>query len=265
MQNKDILEIIKLPEADMLFQVKKTIQYLKNTYKPHKTLGYLTLSTYSKPLYGFIPDDVKIYYDLDNNYYSIQDDTYLYDFINFLKEEKILNSNEAILKIPIFLKEFFGQKTSRTLKKETFLTIRMPNYLNIPDINDLKHKNVADSLEYSLLATNILTLLGYDAFHLIGEYKDNDIHELYGFNIIFKNDNYYLFDFYNPITIYNNNHEILTYHPYQMKINSNEVDNFLKGITSIRLKDYQRIVSTNTYQQIPKDLERIYSLGNIIF
>ena len=223
MQNKDILEIIKLPEADMLFQVKKTIQYLKNTYKTHKTLGYLTLSTYSKPLYGFIPDDVKIYYDLDNNYYSIQDDTYLYDFINFLKEEKILNSNEAI------------------------------------------HKNVADSLEYSLLATNILTLLGYDAFHLIGEYKDNDIHELYGFNIIFKNDNYYLFDFYNPITIYNNNHEILTYHPYQMKINSNEVDNFLKGITSIRLKDYQRIVSTNTYQQIPKDLERIYSLGNIIF
>ena len=122
MQNKDILEIIKLPEADMLFQVKKTIQYLKNTYKTHKTLGYLTLSTYSKPLYGFIPDDVKIYYDLDNNYYSIQDDTYLYDFINFLKEEKILNSNEAILKIPIFLKEFFGQKTSRTLKKETFLT-----------------------------------------------------------------------------------------------------------------------------------------------
>lgn len=264
MQSNDIFKIIKLPEPEKNLRIKEIIKYLKDTYKTHRTLGYITPTTYSKPYYGFIPNNVKIYYNLANNYYKIADDTYLFNFLNYLNCENIVNTNEAILKIPSFLEDYFGKRTTRTLKKENFLTSSIPNYLNLPTISSLKKKNVADALEYSLLAENILTLLGYDTFHLIGEYKTKNIQELYGFNIIFINKNYYLFDFYNAVPIYNQIGEVMYNHPYQMKINPEEINLFLKGQKAIELSEYRRVVSNKFYQQIPTKGKRIYSLTNII-
>lgn len=264
MQNEDIFKIINLPAKEMLFKVNERLTRLAKTYKTHKILGYITPTKYSKPLYGFIPDNVKVYYDLDDNYYEITDNTYLFDFLNFLKTHGVPNTNEAILKIPLYLQNYFGLKTSRSLKKKMFFQNNIPDYLNLKDISNLKDKNVADSLEYSLLAQNILAFLGYDVFHLIGECQIKNIQELYGFNIILINKNYYLFDFYHPVSLYNDKGEIVGTHPYQMRLKTEDIDIFLKGMKAIRLKEYKRIMTSKLYQQIPTSEERIYSLQNII-
>lgn len=76
-------------------------------------------------------------------------------------------------------------------------------------------------------------------------------------------NNYYLFDFYNPITVYNRLGEIETKQPYQVKINNEDIDLFLKGLKPLVLKDYKRIIHGKLYQQINNNNLRIYSLNEI--
>ena len=55
--------------------------------------------------------------------------------------------------------------------REDILKIESDSRIYLRDIENLKNANVATSLEYSLLAQNILTFLGYDAILLIGSFK----------------------------------------------------------------------------------------------
>ena len=76
-------------------------------------------------------------------------------------------------------------------------------------------------------------------------------------------NNYYLFDFYNPINVYDKTGEVVSKQPYQVKINSNDIDLFLQGLRSLVLKEYKRILTNHLYQQVNTDDYRTYILNEI--
>ena len=96
------------------------------------------------------------------------------------------------------------------------------------------------------MAQNILTFLGYDAIFLIGSYKKTSIN-----------------DFYNPINVYDKTGEVVSKQPYQVKINSNDIDLFLQGLRPLVLKEYKRILTNHLYQQVNTDDYRTYILNEI--
>ena len=265
MQNKNFLNYLSsVNDEDIKKYINSKIKYYETTYRLNKSLGLITPTKYSLPYYGFITNNIKIRYNLENDYYQIQKNNYLYEFINYLQSNKIYNNNEAILAIPSFLETYFGRKTSRLKKREDILNIESDNKIYLSDIEDLKNANVSTSLEYSLIAQNILTFLGYDAIFLIGTLKTNSINDFYGFNIIMLDNNYYLFDFYEPINVYDKTGEIINKQPYQMKISSADIDLFLQGLKPLVLKEYKRIMTNNLYQQVNTSKTRIYLLSMYI-
>ena len=264
MQNKSFLDYLsKIKDDDILKYINSKVKYYQNFYKLNKSLGLLTPTKYSLPYYGFITSNIKIRYNLENDYYKIRNTNYLYEFLKYLQENKIYNNNEAILAIPLFLENYFGRKTSRLKKREDVLNKESDREIILNDIEDLKEENVSTSLEYSLMAQNILTFLGYDAIFLIGSYKKTSINDFYSFNIIMIDNNYYLFDFYNPINVYDKTGEVVSKQPYQVKINSNDIDLFLQGLRPLVLKEYKRILTNHLYQQVNTDDYRTYILNEI--
>ncbi len=264
MQGKSIFNFLpSISDEDIIKYIKSKIKYFQNTYKIRTNLGYISPTKYSLPYYGFITNNIKIRYNLDNDYYQIYKNNYIYEFIKYLQRNKIYNDNEAILYIANFLEEYLGRKVSRLKRREDILNKESESEIILSDIDNLKQENVATSLEYSIMAQNLLTFLGYDSIFLIGSCKLNVINDFYSFNIIMIDNNYYLFDFYNPITVYNRLGEIETKQPYQVKINNEDIDLFLKGLKPLVLKDYKRIIHGKLYQQINNNNLRIYSLNEI--
>lgn len=264
MQSKSIFDFLpSISDEDIIKYIKSKIKYFQNTYKIRTNLGYISPTKYSLPYYGFITNNIKIRYNLDNDYYQIYKNNYIYEFIKYLQKNKIYNDNEAILYIANFLEEYLGRKVSRLKRREDILNKESESEIILSDIDILKQENVATSLEYSIIAQNLLIFLGYDSIFLIGACKLNVINDFYSFNIIMIDNNYYLFDFYNPIIVYNRLGEIETKQPYQVKINNEDIDLFLKGLKPLNLKDYKRIIHGKLYQQINNNNLRIYSLNEI--
>ena len=264
MQNNNFLNYLTtISDEDIRKYINSKIKYYRNTYKINKSLGVISPLKYSLPYYGFITSNIKIRYNLENDYYLVRKNNYLYEFIKYLQANKIYNNNEAILILPVFLENYFGRKTSRLKRREDVLNKESDREIILNDIEDLKEENVSTSLEYSLIAQNILTFLGYDAIFLIGLYKKTSINDFYSFNIIMIDNNYYLFDFYNPINVYDKTGEIVNKQPYQVKINNNDIDLFLQGLRPLVLKEYKRILTNHLYQQVNTDNYRTYILNEI--
>lgn len=264
MQNNNFLNYLTtISDEDIRKYINSKIKYYRNTYKINKSLGVISPLKYSLPYYGFITGNIEIRYNLENDYYLVRKNNYLYEFIKYLQTNKIYNNNEAILILPVFLENYFGRKTSRLKKREDVLNKESDREIILNDIEDLKEENVSTSLEYSLMAQNILTFLGYDAIFLIGAYKKTSINDFYSFNIIMIDNNYYLFDFYNPINVYDKTGEVVSKQPYQVKINSNDIDLFLQGLRPLVLKEYKRILTNHLYQQVNTDNYRTYILNEI--
>ena len=264
MQNNNFLNYLTtISDEDIRKYINSKIKYYQNTYKINKSLGVISPLKYSLPYYGFITSNIKIRYNLENDYYKIRNTNYLYEFLKYLQENKIYNNNEAILAIPLFLENYFGRKTSRLKRREDILKIESDSRIYLRDIENLKNANVATSLEYSLFAQNILTFLGYDAILLIGSFKRKSINDFYSFNIIMIDNNYYLFDFYNPVNVYDKNGEVINKQPFQVKINNSDIDLFLQGLKPLVLKEYKRIMTNHLYQQVSIDTNRTYNLNEI--
>ena len=76
-------------------------------------------------------------------------------------------------------------------------------------------------------------------------------------------NNYFLFDFYNPVNVYDKNGEVINKQPFQVKINNSDIDLFLQGLKPLVLKEYKRIMTNHLYQQVGIDTNRIYNLNEI--
>ena len=264
MQSNNFLNYLTtISDEDIRKYINSKIRYYQNTYKINKSLGVISPLKYSLPYYGFVTSNIKIRYNLENDYYLIRNNNYLYEFIKYLQINKIYNNNEAILILPVFLENYLGRKTSRLKRREDVLNKESYREIILNDIEDLKEMNVATSLEYSLLAQNILTFLGYDAIFLIGSYKKISVNDFYSFNVIMIDNNYYLFDFYNPINVYDKTGDIVNKQPYQVKINNEDIDLFFQGLRPLVLKEYKRVLTNHLYQQVNTNDYRTYILNEI--
>ena len=98
MQNNNFLNYLTtISDEDIRKYINSKIKYYRNTYKINKSLGVISPLKYSLPYYGFITSNIEIRYNLENDYYLVRKNNYLYEFIKYLQTNKIYNNNEAIL------------------------------------------------------------------------------------------------------------------------------------------------------------------------
>ena len=255
-------EILKLDNTSLIDFIDKRIEIIKAMYQTNRDIGYKSLFSKALPYYGFVSNHVKIRYDLDNNIYRIIKNDYLLAFFQYVKNNNLTTKDEAILEIPAFLNEYFGPKLSRVSTINDAFDIDNSPKITLKDINSLRYKNVAGSLEYSLIAQNILAFLGYNVIHVVGCYKSKTFKEFYGSNLIIIDNNYYLFDFYEPINVYNKTGDLIGIHPYQIKLKNNENKLYFKGLKVIKRRNYRRLKNNSFYEQKEIGEYRYYSLND---
>ena len=79
MQNNNFLNYLTtISDEDIRKYINSKIKYYQNTYKINKSLGVISPLKYSLPYYGFITSNIEIRYNLENDYYLVRKNNYLY-------------------------------------------------------------------------------------------------------------------------------------------------------------------------------------------
>ena len=138
---------------------------------------------------GFIPKDVRIIYSCEgdsngfavNNgcYYYIDNDEYIYEFCEYIKQIDLKNTLDFFLHLRLFIdRYFYNLKNDGVPRQEYHKPIVDLHEQNIPRKDghrflDFKDANNAECSEYSAMAENILSIFGYQTIFLDGSVKTN--------------------------------------------------------------------------------------------
>ena len=128
----------------------------------------------SKVVYGlFISTDGTV--ENDGNYYYLNDDQYIYDFCHFIKDFEITDEFDLFDKILLFLRNYFG-KIKKIDRDEMLPVFYDTDGNRLPlkrehDLNWFKNQGSAMCTEFTVMAQNILSVLGIDSYVIIGAQK----------------------------------------------------------------------------------------------
>ena len=162
---------------------------------------WVLYNTYFKK---YIHDEVKLLYGRireDNNkmgsfgyYYYVKNHEYIYEFLNFIKNEEIEDDFSLIYYIFYFIRNYFGLIGKVTRENISGLILDSHGKYLEPTkehtLLDFKHKGCAKCSEYTVVMENILSFFNYQTAFIMGS-CDEDLH---AYNIIFLDNEYYLID-----------------------------------------------------------------------
>lgn len=162
--------------------------------------------------YGFIDKNIKITYGIskennicsdDGMYFYIDSNDYLYEFIEYIKDKKIISETQFILLVFNFINNYFERNDLNIGNHRN----RMYQYLykskdsiykpfNKHSITDFKKQGNAMCVERSCVAQNIFSFFGLESAVIYGTFsKSNDNEEtIHAFNVISFNNQDYLLD-----------------------------------------------------------------------
>ena len=204
---------------------------------------------------GYILNYIKICYSLFVNdfmkcfnkgqYYYINDDSYLEEFIKYIKDRNIESDCELILYVSSFIKKYFHNWNKNIDREKMYNSILKDNFMFYEPIKehsivDFKGKGAAMCSEYSALGQNILSLFGYDIDYIFGSLNNDDVNHVY--NMININNKYYLLDFSKGTILYNYDGRIIKSLPFIAELsnfNSEMYDDFIEGDSFIELDNYE--------------------------
>lgn len=246
---------------------------------------------YNNGLYNFfITPNIRIKFDsLFSSTYHIYDRDYLYDFAKMIKKQNIdENTNPMNLSIYVgrFLEQYFKRTTDPMDYRGALLDSYSEKYAekfyqerNIPIHNDLtaeeqmslrgdfpitvfKGNGYAKCTEWSVLAQNLLKLVGYESACLGGEVMYNGNIEGHAYNIIrLEKDKNFLVDYSLGAPRYQNG-KCIGIEPYYAILNDKEYESFIHGEKTISKEDVyyendKRIVDHNSmrYYSVNKSIE----------
>ena len=150
---------------------------------------------------GYISGDTAVSFgDTIGSQYKLKDTEYLYDAVNYLRnnKERISNGRQFFEQLTGFLNSYFGiPDTSKdrwaTIENKTGLqSIQDDNeYWNAIDNIDIgvfKGEHVAQCSERSAMAQNIMSLFGYETYYVNGDVSvDGKKNEGHAYNIVADN------------------------------------------------------------------------------
>ena len=215
---------------------------------------------------GYIPRGSEIVYGLHYNnfgeagnhgkYYTIDDDSYIYDFFDYMDGVEVVSDFEMFNYIEEFLRSYFGFFPDGTRDERFRLIAKNDDRYYAPtiehSIKSFKKTGRALCSEYAIHAQNILQVLGYDCCMIIGnveqEYAGNISH---AFNLISykpkasKEINDFLIDFASMVSIYDENYERLGLAPFMGKIedlSDDFLNDFVEGKEKLVFEDYEYVL-----------------------
>ena len=268
----DIIDQIKSVENDRELEaltfaaIQEACEYSSKANEPTKTLGSfldinanLKLSTpdnsniqlyLARTCYlGYIPKGTRIVYGTflntlnhgySNNgfYYYADDESYVYDFFKYIREQKIEDDYNILVALSDFLADYFNQGIGSINRDSLHQLFMGPNGRFYPpvkehSIKDFIGNGAALCTEYSLLAENILSALGFDIMYVM----DNN----HAYNIITHNNKAYILDYSQGIAVYDHAFNELDVHPFLREIpdaTDETIRSFINEGMSIELNDY---------------------------
>lgn len=256
-------EINNMNEKELNKYIIKRLNILKEANNDLKVLGHLTPFSFTPPTFGLVGIDTKIYYTDDDNYCVITKDDYMFLFVEYLRKKKITTIQGVLIELASFLNEYFnGDKTDN--KKNILNKRNGKERMGVKDISLLKNRGSATSIDYAVLAQNILTFLELDSFLCIGNIKKDGSIEKVAFNLIKSNEIYYLLDYYNNTKVYDSEKRFLGYFPFQSSISSEDAISLLNEEKIVEFNDYIRVWNNITYAIRNIGMKRKYCVGNLL-
>lgn len=233
---------------------------------------------------GFIPKGMKMIYGLTYNhngiasnegrYYTIDDDSYLYDFCKYIKDKDIINEYELFEYTLDFMRDYFGN--IKQLEREDMLKMIYQNkdtrvaYHPTQErgLSWFKNKGNAMCSEYAVMAQNILSLFDMQMCLVVGrEQTGNEKGESHAFNFVTFTEKETgeevnaLIDFANFVHIYDMNFKKVGASPFIHYIDNLDEEYMMKFLSEdehLVLPDYSYYILGDKMSQIEYERNRDY-------
>ena len=263
----------------------------------HNPVGYYLLNKNKKELFnvnmrsfygGYVPKGMNIVYGLsvDDNciasnagmYYTVDDDSYIYDFCKYIKDKDISCETDFFEYVLFFLKSYFGTFNNRSRDDMFQMILKNDriyhNPIGVHKLSDFKHKGNAKCSEYAVMANNILNVFGFDCSIIIGQIKlDDEDMEGHAYNLVSYTDENnekkdILIDFASSVNVYDVNYNKLGESPYIMYLDSfdeNIVVDLLYNDLHLTYDDYDYMVLGDSLLQLGNGKTRDYFVSSKLY
>ena len=174
---------------------------------------------------NFIPKGQRIVYNVCHDeicrlynrggYYYLDDFTYLYDFVRYIKNKEINNIGNLVEYVYIFICDYF-EKLINPVDRDRLFQLILENEksyfkpIKEHSIKDFYHNGAALCSEYSAVAQNILAFMNIDTLYLL---NTNHVYNIIGFEG--KN---YLVDFSLPVSVFDIHLQFIKALPFFLEI-----------------------------------------------
>lgn len=226
-------------------------------------------------VYGIAYDDLGLT-SSDGRYYYIDDDSYILDFFKYIKNIEILNEHELFCVVLDFIKDYF-KSIEDISRNEMFRMITKSGRIYYEPksehkFSEFKGRGNAMCSEYSLMACNILNVLGYDTYLVVGrEHTEGKKGENHAFNFISYTEKETgkekgaLLDFANYVQVFDMNYNAIGISPFigeLEKLNEELVYDVVNNDKHLVFEDYSYIIIGKGAYKIGYGRNRDYYISN---
>ena len=234
---------------------------------------------------GYINKGMKITYGLafdergifsnDGKYYYVDDDSYIYDFCNYIKEKEVKDEYQLFDYLLKFIRNYFGiirhnnrEEMHQMICKEDRIYL---DPINIHKFSDFYKKGNAMCTEIALMAENILSMFGFNTYYVVGNIRiGEEKDEFHAYNLIkyrekeSEEEMNAIIDFSSFTDVFDINYEKIGEKPYIVffdEINKEFLNKLLSENESITYEDYD-FVMLDTLVEMKYDRDREYYISD---
>ena len=215
---------------------------------------------------GFIPLNTRIKYAKNGmEDYSMNSTDFYFEFAHFIRKNNINNGGKLVYYLELFIDYYFDYP-GKISREKIFNDIAWQT-TNTDDeyfaalennkIGDLKGKGAAMCTERAALASELLSLFGFDTYYCIGCINNNDNNEAHAFNIVKRKNDYALLDYSVVVPVYNQDGKLLRYYPFIGIMSNNEFQDFINNGVIKSFNNYYYIQN----EKVISDTKRMYVAG----
>lgn len=232
----------------------------------------------------FISPETQILNDTLGSGYHIYDREYLYEFAEGIRRMKLDKDFGILQYIMPFLDKYFGlPKDNVDRREDTFWKVCEPYAEGFYNRNGiayyeffgsaiecmqfngefplraLKGQNVAQCVERSCLAQNILKMCGYDSSINFGEAESRGKAEGHAWNVIRYGNGYLLIDFNNTVHEIENG-KVIGRKPFSFNLSVQDFEEYRLGKKNLMARDFHYEKGEKIYES----KYRVYAVGRSI-
>ena len=216
---------------------------------------------------GYIPRNVKVVYQSvdhngvisnDGGYYYMGDESYVYEFCNFIKGKEYSSPVSFIKDVYRFMQLYFGNAFSPLDRALIHKMLEDKNGFKIGPVREhylsgFKGTGAAMCTEMSAMGQNLMTLFGLNTEMVM------DHHHAY--NTYFYGDKVYIVDFQNKITVYDVHLREKECLPFMEEIHDFSYEMYRELFLNdhkIRMEDYSIVSFPHYNKVVSNERYRVY-------